>query len=430
MATMQGEPRGLAAASGGSDVFFIDSDQTIKHYWRSAASVRWSGFEQLDGLARDIAAVELPGGRFEVFVVGTDGDLWSNRQLDRGLWSGFRPMHFASKQVAIAKTASGRFELFVIGSDDAVWRSVRADADAQWSSWQALGGVASQLAAAEVANEAVRVFAVGSDRAIWSTAGEDVAWQSLGGDVRDVSIGRAADGSSVLYAIGARGTVWQRHALDGGAQFGAWQQLSGTAEQLSASGTGLFAQSAGVSELQPNGARWQAIAPQSLPLDATFVGVATMQIPSLKVTQSKQLRIGVRFSADRRRVKVTAFPAFTTHSFQTPFGKSQTTVSLKSGGSGTFDPETGKLELHVTLHLDQSLDVPLVQEDADVVLTLSTDGEGGRAIGQDGDLAQVGLAASSRFVTEGGLNPLNKKTCRVTIQGWFPLSGQQLRAAL
>ncbi|HET8936137.1 MAG TPA: hypothetical protein VFN67_21985 [Polyangiales bacterium] len=427
---MHSEPHGLAAASGGSDVFFIDGDETIKHYWRNAGSARWSGFEQLDGLARDIAAVELSERRFEVFVVGTDGDLWSNRQLDRGLWSGFRPMHFASKQVAIAKTPSGHFELFVIGQDDAVWRSVRNGPDGQWSDWQGLGGVASQLAAAAVADEAVRVFAVGSDRAIWSTPSDNVAWQSLGGNVSDVSVGRAADSSSMLYAIGTGGTIWQRRALDAGSQFGGWQQLAGTAKQLSASGAGLFAQNIGVAELQANGSRWQALSPSSLPLDATFVGVATMEIPSLNVTQKKQLRIGVRFSADRRRVQVTAFPAFTTHGFQTPFGKSRTTVSLKSGGSGTFDPETGKLELHVTLHLDQSLDVPIVQEDADVVLTLSTDGDGGQAIGADADLARVGLAASSRFVTGGGLNPLNKKTCRVTIQGWLPLSGQQLRAAL
>lgn len=426
-AATHGGPSALAAASGGSDLFFIDSDQTIKHYFRRGGSARWTGFEQLDGLARDIAAVELADGRFEVFVVGTDGDLWSNRQLDRGLWSGFSPLHFASKQVALAKTPSGRFELFVIAQDDAVWRSVRNGPDAPWSEWQGLGGVATQLAAAAVADDVVRVFAVGSDRAIWTTHSAEVAWQSLGGDVSDVSVGSAADGGVVLYAIAERGSVWQRRALDAGSQFGDWQRLTGSAKQLAASGSGLFALGKGLAEMSPNADRWQALAPSDLPLDATFVGVASMEIPSLGVTQKKHLRIGVRFSADRRRVKVTAFPAFTTHAFQTPFGKSKTTVSLKSGGSGSFDPQTGKLELHVTLHLDQSLDVPIVQEDADVVLTLSSEGEHGHGIAAGDASAKLGLAASSRFVTGGGLNPLQGKTCHVAIRGAFPFPSQLLR---
>jgi hypothetical protein len=427
---LQSELASVARAGGGSDLFVVDRDQTIKHYFRNDQRARWSGVEQLDGLARDIAAIDLGDGRFEVFVVGTDGNLWSNRQLDRALWTGFRPTQLPCKQVAVARTDAGRFELFVVRPDGAVARSVRTGADGVWSSWQNMGGVATQLAAAAAADGSVRVFVVGGDGAVWTSDSASVAWHSLGGKVSDVSVGRAADGGMVVYAVAERGALWQRRALDAGSRFGAWEALPGSAQRIAAAGGGaghrLFALGRGVSELDPASGELRTLAIDNLPLEATFVGMATMEIPSLDVTQRKHVRIGVRFSADRKRVRVTSFPAFTTLAFDTPFGKSQTTVSLKSGGSGTFDPETGKLDLQLTLHLDQSLDVPFVQEDADVALALSSDGERGVPIGRGAGQAQVQLAASSRFVA-AGLSPLDHKTCHVTIAGGFPFPARALR---
>jgi hypothetical protein len=425
LAASDRELSAVAGRAGGSDVFMVDSDETIKHFWRTDKNGRWTGFEQLDGLAHDVAAIEMGDGTFEVYVVGLDDKLWVNRQLGRGLWSGFRQLHVDATRVAIAKSSRGRHELFVIGAQGAVFRSVRNQPEQPWSAWQDLGGVATQLAAASARDGSVRVFAVGSDRAVWTTDSRKSAWKSLGGDVSDVTLGRGEDGSSSLFAIGSGGSVWRRHAPDG-VRFGGWEQLAGTAQRLAASDSlDLFALDASLSEFQHDTARWRKLAYDNLPLEATFVANATLEIPSLNVTQHKHLRIGVRFSADRRSVKVTSFPAFTTRTFDTPFGKSRTTVSLKSGGSGSFDPQTGRMELPVTLHLDQSLDVPLVEEDADLVLVLSTTGERGAAVPSGASDAKLSLAATSRFVG-GGLNPLRRKACNVTISGWFPFTGKML----
>lgn len=412
----------VTSARGGSDLFVIDADETIKHYWRAGHSGRWSGFELLDGLARDIAAIELGDGSFEVFVVGTDADVWSNKQLGRAHWSGFHPLGFRSKQVAVAKTPSGRFELFVIGENDGVFRSVRNGPDGEWSEWQGLGGVASQLTAAQADDGSVHVFIVGSDGAIWTTRSDRVAWQSLGGSVSDVAAGRGSDGRLMLYAVGDGGTVWQRQAERAGADFGAWQRLRGTAKRVSASSSGgsqgVFALGSQVSEFQLDQQRWRSL-DSELPFESTFYGVATMEIPSLHVKQRRRMQIGVRFSPDRRDVEIVSFPSFTTKEFGTPFGKNRTTVSLKAGGRGSYDPRTGRLVLPVTLHFDQSLDVPFVEEDADVALTLTTDGDRGSHVAVVDDLAKLGLAASSRFTARGGISPLNHKRCEVTIVGGF-----------
>jgi hypothetical protein len=235
----------------------------------------------------------------------------------------------------------------------------------------------------------------------------------------------------MLYAIGVRDSVWQRPALDSAVAFGAWQLLSATTSPVARLATangrseGLFALGTALTELEQSAGRWREPAEDNLPLEATFIGAATMEIPSLDVTQTKALRIGVRFSADRKRVQVMSFPSFTTNAFDTPFGQSRTTVSLKSGGSGSFDPTTGRLSLPVTLHLDQSLDVPFVQEDADVVLTLTTDGTRGLPVAYGHDAVQLGLAADSRFSADG-LSPLDHKPCKVTISGIFPFPPQLL----
>ena len=418
------EQRELAAVSSkrGAELFLIDSDFSIKHYFRASRQAPFSGVEQLDGLGRDVAAVERPGGDFEVFVVGMDGDVWRNVQLGRARWQGFSLMGFHCKRIAAARTAAGRYELFVIGKDDVVYRSLRQGEDGAWSDWRSLGVRALQLAAAQD-GEAVRVFIVGLDRAIWTSDSEHVAWTRLGGDMLDVAASRAPDGVLTMFATDRQGQVWQRRQV--GRDFGLWQGLGGAAARVAAgAGPALFALGERVSELEPGAQRWRAL-DEKLPLELTFYGIATLQIPSVDVVQQRALQIGVRFSRDHKRVRVVSFPAFTTAGFDTPFGRSTTTVSLTTGGTGSFDPDTGRMALQVTLHFDQSLDVPLLEEDADVTLQLSTDGV--RPLTQGPMFAEAGLSAEAQLQTRG-LNPLAGKRCQVSIAGYFVAPASLLRS--
>ncbi|HTU58583.1 MAG TPA: hypothetical protein VMF89_09115 [Polyangiales bacterium] len=405
--------------SQSSDLFAIDSDFSIKHYFRAPEAQDFSGVVQLDGLGRDVAAVERGDGNFEVFVVGMDGDVWSNQQLGRARWRGFRLMGFHCKQIAVTKTRAGRYELFVIGKDDVIWRSVRDGDDGPWSKWESLQKRASQLAAASD-GAAVRVFAVGEDRAVWTSDSARVAWTSLGGTVRDVAARGDRDGRMTVFATDDHGSVWQRAGLASGA-FEDWQSLAGSAEQVAAAdflggSQTVFALGTRVSELDPKSQCWRNLN-DKLPLELTFYGTATVSLPALSVVQKQALQIGVRFSPDHRHVTVIDFPKFTTKSFTTPFGTNQTTVSLASARAGSFDPKTGRVELQVTLHLDQSLDVPFIEEDSDVTLTLTTDGA--RPLAQGQYFAETEMLGAGPLKVRDGVSPLAGMLCKVSVAGHF-----------
>ena|GEM_PF-4404248 len=417
----QAQQREIAAVSRSqsSDLFAIDSDFSIKHYFRAPQAKDFSGVVQLDGLGRDVAAVERGDGNFEVFVVGMGGDVWSNQQLGRARWRGFRLMGHHCKQIAVTKTRAGRYELFVIGKDDVIWRSVREGDDGSWSTWQSLQHKATQLSAASD-GATVRVFAVGEDRAIWTSDSTRVAWTSLGGTVRDVAARGERDGRMTVFTTDDRGSVWRRAGLANGV-FKDWQPLAGSADQIAAAdllgGTQpVFALGKQITELEPTSQRWRELN-DKLPLELTFYGTATVSLPALSVVQKQALQIGVRFSPDHRRVTVIDFPKFTTTAFSTPFGTNQTTVSLASARAGSFDPKTGRVELQVTLHLDQSLDVPFIEEDSDVTLTLTTDGA--RPLAQGQYFAETEMLGAGPLQVRDGVSPLAGMLCTVSVAGHF-----------
>jgi hypothetical protein len=90
-------------------------------------------------------------------------------------------------------------------------------------------------------------------------------------------------------------------------------------------------------------------------------------------------------------------------------------VTLAAKSTGTFDSSSGRIAVPLTLKFDQSLDVPMVEEDGDVALDLSTDAEGGSAL--DWASGRIVLAADGKFTGRGAVNPLRNKACHVVISG-------------
>jgi hypothetical protein len=149
-------------------------------------------------------------------------------------------------------------------------------------------------------------------------------------------------------------------------------------------------------------------------LESTFDGRVLFEVASLGVSASRHIVIGLRFDADRSHVEISAFPAITTDPFDTPFGSSTSTITLIGGGSGSFDPVSGDMQIPVTLHFDQSLRIPFVNPDVDSSVVLSTASDGGAALASDsGDIA---LAATGSFSGKG-LNPLDGVGVRFVISG-------------
>ena len=93
-------------------------------------------------------------------------------------------------------------------------------------------------------------------------------------------------------------------------------------------------------------------------------------------------------------------------------------MTLIGGGTGSFDAQSGRIEIPVTLHFDQSLNVPFVSADVDSSLALSTDGSGGMPL--DRSSGTIALGASGTL-TGSGLNPLAGADVVVVISGTIPL---------
>lgn len=418
------------SSDGRVHVFGIDSDSgdSATHLWQSEPEGPWEFREVLGGIHRDIAALPRAEGRFEVFGVGTDSAIWrSSQPADGWAWSDWESLGGNAKTLAAALDGE-RAALFYFDVDDVLTYAFRDGADGAWSEWASDGFVGKRITAIGAGEGSFTLFAIGSEDQVWQgqlnpAAGGPIDWQSLGGQAADVAVARGPDDTLELIATGFSSEVFRNRELDGA--FGGWESLGGVASHVSLAVAGdqwtLFgvAPEGQITRATrgPDGiwSEWTDV-PEAEPLEARFDGDTLVEIPSQDVAESGELDLGVRFSVDRRRVVVVSFPPITTEPFDTPFGSTRSTVSLVGGGDGTFDPESGRMQLPLTLRFDQSLDVPLVNEDVTAQLPLSTEGPGGHALAADsGDIA-LGAAGTFEGIG-GGINPLDGLDVNVSIAG-------------
>ena len=119
------------------------------------------------------------------------------------------------------------------------------------------------------------------------------------------------------------------------------------------------------------------------------------------------------FDAARTSVAVANFVPIVSQPFQTFLGENTTTVSLQSGGNGPYDAGTGYMRIDLVLFIDNSIDVPIIEEDSTLPLRLTTNPPGGSVVDAAGNVV---LAGTGTF--QGGLGgPLNGKTADVTLTG-------------
>jgi hypothetical protein len=151
-------------------------------------------------------------------------------------------------------------------------------------------------------------------------------------------------------------------------------------------------------------------APEPLPpLAATFAGTATITTTNASAPGPFAAPITLALILDGARtfIAITTFAPISTVPFSTPFGSNVTTVSKTGGGQGSY--ANGAIVMPLTLHFDQSLDLPIVDEDSDLALVLRTDPPGSPV-----DAAgAVSLAGSGTF--SGGF--LGGATGTLTIAG-------------
>jgi hypothetical protein len=116
--------------------------------------------------------------------------------------------------------------------------------------------------------------------------------------------------------------------------------------------------------------------PPPPPLQATFTGTATITTTNSSAPGpfTAGIQLGLLFDGNRTSVIITSFPPIATQPFSTPFGTNVTTVTKTGGGFGSY--ANGNIVMPLTLHFDQSLDLPFFEEDSDLSVGVSTNPPG------------------------------------------------------
>ena len=134
-------------------------------------------------------------------------------------------------QPAAYPSAGGRVDLFVRGTDDQVWHGVLSGGQTTWTS---LGGALTEAPTAAFTSPAVwTVFARGTDRQLWFR-GPSSSWSPLGAPVAPAADGfngrpsASIDGSGAVHvAVRARtDEIWER--VQTGGVWSGWRSLGGT----------------------------------------------------------------------------------------------------------------------------------------------------------------------------------------------------------
>jgi hypothetical protein len=167
-------------------------------------------------------------GRTDVFVQGSDGQLWQKTREDT-TWTGWQPLGgvLTSAPAATATPATGttgnQIGVFVRGSDSVVWYKHFAGGPG-WSSWTSVGGLVYSGTSPTAYNwgtARIGWFVMGSDQALWhnweqfTPGGQTTAgYESLGG-VLTSSPGTTSRGSGSIdvFVRGSSGdftTLWQK----------------------------------------------------------------------------------------------------------------------------------------------------------------------------------------------------------------------------
>jgi hypothetical protein len=174
-----GEPVAVATAGRIDVIATARSGRLNSSVWQNGT---WSAWQEVpDSLANSTPAIIVRDNRLDVFVVGTDGDIWHTWRIgDR--WQGWHSMQLlgtgapaASPPVAAALDA-GQVFVFVRNANNTLLYTTGDDT--RWSAWSGVAG-GNVIAAPAVIVSApgqLDVFAVGLESTLWHIRWNDTGW--------------------------------------------------------------------------------------------------------------------------------------------------------------------------------------------------------------------------------------------------------------
>lgn len=169
-------------------------------------------------------------GWLEVFVRGTDNQLWTSGRPASGSFGAWQPLGgVLSGRPAVATFLNSELHVFVAGTNGGLWHRWSVT-PGQWSAWESLGGRLapdSGPAAVSVSPGRLDVVVQGTDQQAWllSYAGGWGAWTPLGGRMQGDPAVASASGELTVAVLGDGQEPYTRIVTGPGA--GGWRGLGG-----------------------------------------------------------------------------------------------------------------------------------------------------------------------------------------------------------
>jgi hypothetical protein len=240
---------GGGGGGGGSNVI-----GTLYHKWQtSAGGSTWSPYSSLSGNIAsdtDLAIAMNNDGRLQVFVVGTNNQLYYKTQSAPNsdtwstAWTSLGGGIKADTSPAVARNNDGRLQVFVVGTNNQLYYKTQSSPNSDtWSTaWTSLGGgLRANTDPIGIANNdgRLQVFVVGTNNQLyyktqsapnsdtWSTA-----WTSLGGGIKaDTSpaVARNNDGRLQVFGVGNNNALYYKTQTAAGSNTWStsWTSLGG-----------------------------------------------------------------------------------------------------------------------------------------------------------------------------------------------------------
>ena len=171
-------------------VFAKKKDGTIEA--REFKDGRWYGWNSWGkppipgggGAIDNPACCSWGGNRLDLFVCGSDNQLWHKWIDDKGIthdWES-RGGGLSSGPTATALMAKGRIDVFVRAPDRSIWVNTLTEGHTdhgKWSGWKSYGGRSLSGPSACSRVGSLQVFVFGEDGKIWSRSDASEVWHEL-----------------------------------------------------------------------------------------------------------------------------------------------------------------------------------------------------------------------------------------------------------
>lgn len=225
--------------SNGGEIW--DNGQNAADVPKSSFS-NWNGWTDLAVGFRSVSGAAVAknlDNTLEVFVPGTNGDVYFNLQLTPdGAWSGWNDMGSGSSGMTYLQAgnnADGSLTVFGIGPNGDVWYASQSAPGTSWSSWIDLSGEQIQpgFVAGQNLNGDLELFGVDHQFHVWTNtqtaSGAWGGWNSLPGAALDpqLAIARNVDGRLEVFGVDGGNSVWHNWQTSPGGNWNGWSEIRG-----------------------------------------------------------------------------------------------------------------------------------------------------------------------------------------------------------